>query len=91
MSEAVCKSCGTIGNRKTMTPGSIGMELVLWLFFLLPGLIYSFWRHAGRYEGCGACGGRELVPVDSPVGRSMVADGTAAPQAKVENRDGYDY
>ena len=58
-----CTRCLTEGRPVSKTPGSVGVEIVLWLFFCLPGLIYSIWRLASRYDGCASCGSRELVPV----------------------------
>ena len=72
--EKVCKDCGAVGDPVTVTKGSLGIEVVLWLWFLLPGLVYSIWRHASRFDGCSSCGGANLIPVDSPVGRRMAGD-----------------
>lgn len=69
-----CKSCGTVGPRKRVMPGSFLVELVLWLLFLLPGLVYSVWRHAATYQGCINCKSREMIPVDSPLARQALAD-----------------
>ena len=59
--ELICTNCGHKGEPKLITKGSILIELVLWLFLIVPGLIYSFWRHTSRYKGCPTCGaGREI-------------------------------
>ena len=42
--QMVCTRCGTIGRPKRYTPGTFGMELLLFLFFIIPGLIYGIWR-----------------------------------------------
>jgi hypothetical protein len=59
------------------------IELILWICFIVPGLIYSFWRLSSRYNACGCCGSVALVPLDSPVGRTLVqqhqAPASAAP------------
>ena len=39
-----CPNCGTIDHPMTITRGSFWVEVMLWLFFLVPGLIYSVWR-----------------------------------------------
>ena len=36
--------------------GHLLIEIVLWCCFLLPGLIYTIWRHCSGYKGCRACG-----------------------------------
>ena len=68
----ICASCGSRTGTRLATRGSLWIEIVLWLFFLVPGLIYSIWRHASRQEVCRVCGSAELVPVDSPRGRELV-------------------
>lgn len=70
----VCKQCGTVDEPATETPGSFAIELILWLCFLVPGLIYSFWRLSRKHAVCRACGSREIVPLDTPVGRKLAGD-----------------
>lgn len=64
--QMTCLTCGVTGKTKTRTPGSILIEIVLWLCFLVPGLIYSLWRHSARKQVCGSCGATTLVPQGSP-------------------------
>lgn len=49
------------------------VELVRWLTFILPGLIYSIWRYNSRRTVCANCGWGEQIPVDSPVARAQRA------------------
>ena len=67
----VCKECGTVAEPRSDTPGSILIELVLWLCFIVPGLIYSFWRISKRRQVCPACESPNIVPLDTPVGRAL--------------------
>lgn len=69
----VCTQCGSIDSVKKITPGSFAIEIVLWLCFLIPGLIYSLWRLAARRKGCGVCGSAALVPAASPMGRKITS------------------
>ena len=71
--EMVCLICGSVGKSKTKVKGNIGLEIVLWLLFLIPGIIYSLWRSGGAYKACRACGSDKLVPVDSPKGKEMLS------------------
>ena len=64
---AYCKTCGHSGATHVKTPGSLGIEIVLWLLLIVPGLIYSVWRISARKPACSACGSTDLVPPDSPV------------------------
>ena len=68
----VCIACGSQVRPRSITPGSMGMELLLWLFFLVPGLIYSIWRIASRYAGCPVCESRNLVPIGTPAAQSIL-------------------
>lgn len=62
-----CMMCGTEGTPKRITKGSTGIELILWLCVIVPGLIYSMWRLSSRQDACPACGSTQLVPLDTPV------------------------
>lgn len=70
----ICAACGSTGIPKTDTPGSFLIELLLWCFFLLPGLIYSIWRIASRKKVCPLCKSAEMIPLDSPRGRKLDQD-----------------
>lgn len=79
-SSMFCPNCGTIGAPKTITKGSILIEIVLWLAFLLPGLIYSIWRLSSRYQACPACKAPNMIPANSPLAlQATQAKGKAAP------------
>lgn len=63
----VCTRCGHVGSTGTETPGNLLIEIILWLFFLIPGLIYSIWRISKRHHVCRSCGtGAGLIPASSP-------------------------
>jgi hypothetical protein len=73
-----CMTCGHEGRTKTVTRGSLLIEIILWLCFLVPGVIYSIWRHTSRHKACGECDGQVLVPPESPaavVHKRAMADG----------------
>lgn len=72
--EMVCKDCGTVDRPARVTKGSIWIEIILWLCFLVPGVIYSIWRLTTRHDSCGACGSKSIVPLDSPIGRKIAAE-----------------
>lgn len=67
----ICPACGTRGEPKSVTKGSIWIELVLWLCFLIPGLIYSIWRLSSRVKGCRVCGATPMIPANTPRGRAL--------------------
>jgi len=70
----ICTNCGFIGNRKKITKGSIPIEILLWICFLLPGLIYTVWRLTTRYFGCPECAAVDMIPVDSPKGKRLLQE-----------------
>lgn len=74
-----CATCGHVGKGLTKTRGMLLIEIVLWLCFLVPGLIYSIWRQGSKHKVCASCGASTLVPLDSPVA-------TAARRANADER-----
>lgn len=72
-SDLLCTTCGTVGNVKTVTPGSLGTEIVLWICLILPGVFYTAWRFVNKGPACATCGAKTLVPVNSPVGQQLIA------------------
>ncbi len=73
----ICSTCGTIGDPVKVTRGSFWIEVVLWLFFILPGLIYSIWRLTSRYKACPQCRNSTMIPFSSPVTQKMLAEQSA--------------
>lgn len=67
----VCRDCGTTAEPKRLAKGSVWIEVILWLCWLIPGLIYSIWSRGSKRNACPVCGSASLVPVTSPVGRSL--------------------
>lgn len=70
----ICPNCGYMGQAKKITKGSILIELVLWLCFIIPGLIYSIWRLTTKHLACPSCGATNMVPIDSPRGKKLQQD-----------------
>jgi len=66
-----CTTCGHEGGTETKTRGNLLIEIILWLCFLVPGLVYSIWRIASRHQVCASCGAATLVPPDSPVAKAQ--------------------
>ena len=67
----ICSNCGYEGNPVSYTPGRFWMELLLWICFAIPGLIYSIWRLAGRKKVCPKCKAPNMVPLDTPMGHKL--------------------
>lgn len=69
----ICMDCGHIGYPVRITKGHFALEVLLWLFFLVPGLIYSVWRLTTRHDGCEACGSARVVSRKLPLARQVEA------------------
>ena len=69
----VCSKCGEVGLALRVKNGNIIMEVLLWLLFLLPGIIYTTWRNATSYLACSSCGSRDIIPARSPKGKALIA------------------
>ncbi|MCX2863732.1 hypothetical protein OOZ63_18035 [Paucibacter sp. PLA-PC-4] len=70
----ICKQCGTLHDGSHNLPGNGWIEFVLWLAWLVPGLIYSIWRRSKKKPACRSCGNRELIAVESPVGSKLLRE-----------------
>lgn len=89
MSKArICATCGHLGEPERRAVGSFWIELCLWLvgLFLWPllivALLHTLWRFFARSDACAKCGGKTLLPVDSPIGRSLVESTQGARDAQ---------
>jgi hypothetical protein len=71
--ELLCTNCGHQGKPRSKTKGAIGIEIILWLFLIIPGLIYSVWRHTSRYKGCPTCGSGNMIPLTSPRSKQILS------------------
>jgi len=56
-----CLNCGYSGKMKQKFRGSELIELILWLFFLIPGIIYSIWRGQKKEFICPKCQSNDIV------------------------------
>ena len=67
-----CTSCGYAGATKSEVRGNVFIEIILWLAFLVPGIIYSIWRSSSRHSVCPVCQKDTLIPIDSPNAREAL-------------------
>lgn len=70
-----CTRCGITSVPSVQTKGSGLIEVLLWLFMIFPGLIYSIWRRSGRQLRCPACAG-EMVPPYTPAAKQGYSSGS---------------
>ena len=71
--EMLYTNCGYQGKLKKKFAGNSGIELVLYLFFIIPGLIYSSWRSSAATMGCPKCQST-MIPLDSPVAQKFIKE-----------------
>lgn len=57
-----CMTCGAEEIPKRNNKGSGLIEIILWLCFVIPGLIYSIWRRSNRPQTCPVCRSTTVVP-----------------------------
>lgn len=69
----LCKNCYHQGQPITKVQGSMLVELALWLFFIVPGLLYSFWRLTTKHKVCPECFERGMIPNTSPAAQLILA------------------
>lgn len=74
MNDIVCTTCGHVGKARAETPGSTGVELILWICLIVPGLIYSVWRICGRHPACPICKNPHIIPRNSPMGEKFIRE-----------------
>jgi hypothetical protein len=67
-----CQNCGSIAAPTKRVRGSFFIELILWLCFLVPGLIYSIWRLTTKELVCPKCGAPNMIPADSPKAKAAI-------------------
>lgn len=77
MSKLICTDCGSQKKPKTVTSGSFFIEIILWICFIIPGLIYTIWRQGAKRVVCVDCGSKKLIPLKSPKGQEIVSKPTA--------------
>jgi len=70
----ICAGCGSKTYGKSYTKGSMGIELLLWICFIVPGLIYSVWRLTTTAKVCSKCKSADIVDPDTPRGKKLIAE-----------------
>lgn len=68
MSPRVCMVCNFIGEPQKAGSGLI--EFILWMFCLVPGMVYSVWR-SNNSNACPQCKGT-MIPVHTPKAQEII-------------------
>lgn len=64
LAEKECMICHELTRGRTKVKGSLFIEILLWCFFIVPGLIYSIWRMTSTNVICSHCGSEYLKQLD---------------------------
>lgn len=59
-----CNACHNF-TPNALKKGNGWIELVLYLFYIVPGVIYSIWRRSGEPNVCPVCRADALVPASA--------------------------
>lgn len=81
----LCQSCLSKVIPMSSLKGTWATELVLWIAMLIPGMIYTAWRHSGGKNVCPSCGERgELIPWKSPKAKKIIERDNLSDQETVK-------
>jgi hypothetical protein len=70
--QSICTSCRSIVTPDGRAQGSGGVEILLWLLFIIPGLIYTLWRGSKKIITCPICHAPNPIPLATPAGKALV-------------------
>lgn len=78
----ICLLCNNFGRFPKKPRGYFLIEIILWFFFLIPGLIYSIWRHMSAKNACTSCGSTNVILMNSMKAKEILSqkveiDGTS--------------
>jgi hypothetical protein len=83
----ICNACGQLGKPDEKLKGNFAIEFILWWFFIVPGIIYSYWRRNDKDKVCASCGNKTLIPANTPMGKKLLADtNQEIVESRVENK-----
>lgn len=70
----VCTKCGHVGYPEMVSPGNGCVALLLFAFFIIPGVIYVAWMMTSeKLVFCRKCGGKNtMIPAESERGRQLL-------------------
>jgi hypothetical protein len=74
MAIIVCSKCGYHGPAIIRPKGNVLFELLLWMCFILPGLVYTLWRFFVRFPVCPKCKTFDVLPESSPMGKKLLRE-----------------
>ena len=88
MGRTICKNCGSTEEYRVIKKGNAKIEIFLWLVLFpvsytlgtWPAIVgiaiacaYSLYKVTARSYICSRCGGKNIVPIESPEGRELLS------------------
>ncbi len=67
----VCASCGYKEKPLNYKKGSWKVEIILWICFLVPGLLYSIWRSYTAIKVCPLCKTATMISTKTAHGQRL--------------------
>src|SRR6185437_13752732 len=67
----VCTHCRSHVNPVTIKPGSTILEILLWLFFIIPGIFYTLYCSTHKKNLCPVCKAENPIPISTPAGQAL--------------------
>ncbi|MCF8724052.1 hypothetical protein LQ236_002072 [Nitrospina gracilis] len=62
----ICLTCGCQRQPINVRRGHIAIEVLLYLFYIVPGVMYTLWRSVRRHDVCPKCRTPSIVKTTSP-------------------------
>jgi len=70
----ICPVCGYKGKAVLKLKGHVSVEIILWILLIIPGFIYSMWRHSSPRYGCPRCISDTMIPICTPEGQKITKE-----------------
>ena len=70
----ICRKCGTNKAPYLKRRGSLALEIFLYLFMIIPGVIYTLFRFTKIEKSCSKCGSEDVVESSTPVGQRLISE-----------------
>jgi hypothetical protein len=84
----LCTDCYRTSVPATVLEGSDLVEMLAWLCFGVPGLVYCWWRHCVRIKVCADCGSENLVREARAASRRLPSVAPSFGGASIRDRRG---
>lgn len=62
----ICMVCGCQRAPVLERRGNLYIEILLWVCYIIPGVVYSLWRTVRRHQVCPNCRNPSIVKTTSP-------------------------